>query len=150
MTRSPDTTSPSSQTRGQANREVLALGKPWEITVFFSLGVVVQGRVLHTAGVTARDVDGALVGAGDMRAQTQQVFRNLGDIIGAAGASWDDVVKFTLFTTDIERFNIETRDLRAPYFRARPAASLVEVRRLLHPEMLIEIEAIVNVPEPRA
>lgn len=128
-------------------RQPLKLGKPWEDKVFFSLGVITQGRVLHTAGVTARDADGKVVGGSDIGEQTLQCFRNLGDILAAAGATWDDVVKYTLFTTDIVRFDTETRTLRTPYFRARPAATLVEVRRLIDPAMLIEIEAIVNVPD---
>jgi 2-iminobutanoate/2-iminopropanoate deaminase len=130
-----------------ANRIDLRLGKPWEDKVFFSLGVVSSGRFLHTAGVTARDPDGKVVGAGDMRAQTLQCFQNIGDILRAAGARWEDVVKYTLYTTDIERFDTETRELRAPYFVGRPGATLVEVSRLIHRDMLIEIEAIVALPE---
>ncbi len=126
------------------SRLVLRLGKPWEDTVPFSLGVVHNGRTLHTAGITARDANGAVVGQGDIRAQTAQCFANLADILAAAGASWDDVVKYTIFTTDIGRFNQETRELRLPYFRARPAATLVEVPRLIDPHMLVEIEAVVH------
>lgn len=130
------------------NKTILNLGKPWEDTVLFSLGVVTSaGALLHTAGVTARDPSGALVGVGDIRRQTQQCFDNLDDILIAAGARFDDVVKYTIYTTDIEHFNTETRALRAPYFRGRPAATLVEVRRLIHPDMLVEIEAVVRVPE---
>ena len=131
------------------SRTVVKVGKPWEETALFSLGVVTTGRTLHTAGVTARDPDGQLVGAGDMRAQVAQCFRNLTDILDAAGAEWKDVVKFTLFTTDIDRFTRETLDVRAPFFAGRPAATLVEVSRLIHPDMLVEIEAIVHLPEAR-
>lgn len=127
-------------------RTVIEVGKPWEQTVFFSLGVAAGGRLLHTAGITARDAHGAVMGVGDIRAQTLQCFRNLGDILAAAGARWEDVVKYTLFTTDIVRFNADTRELRAPYFVARPAATLVEVSRLVDPRMLVEIEAIVALP----
>lgn len=126
------------------SREVIRLGKPWEKTVRFSLGVTTAGRVLHTAGVTARDHNGLVVGAGDMRAQTVQCFNNLGDILAAAGARWDNVVKFTIFTTDIARFHTETLELRGPFFCGNPAATLVEVSRLIDPAMLVEIEAIVH------
>lgn len=127
-------------------RQVVKLGKPWEDTVHFSLGVVHAGRTLHTAGITARDARGDVVGAGDFRAQTLQCFMNLDGILQAAGARWEDVVKFTLFTTDIERFHHETLELRAPYFRGKPAATLIEVPRLIDPRMLVEIEAIVSLP----
>jgi 2-iminobutanoate/2-iminopropanoate deaminase len=132
------------------NRTVLNLSKPWESKVHFSLGVITRGALLHTAGITARDEHGNVVGAGDMRAQTLQCFMNLKDILTAAGARWENVVKFTLFTTDIQRFHEETLELRAPYFVGKPGATLVEVSRLIHPDMLIEIEAIVQIPEAGA
>jgi len=124
-------------------RQALQLGKHFETTVPFSLGVIASGRMLHTAGITARDANGDLVGAGDMRAQVKQCFANLSDILKAAGASFEGVVKFTIFTTDIDGFNADTRDIRFPYFGGRPAATLVEVSKLVDPRMLVEIEAIV-------
>jgi enamine deaminase RidA (YjgF/YER057c/UK114 family) len=125
-------------------REALNLGKKWEQTVFFSLGVVASGRLLYTAGITARDADGALAGKGDMRAQVAQCFANLGDVLNKAGADWGDVVKYTIYTTDIDSFDRNTRDIRTPYFVNRPASTLVEVRRLVSPDMLVEIEAVVS------
>lgn len=128
------------------SRQVITTGKPWEGTVLFSLGVVTTGRTLHTAGITARDPQGRLVGAGDVREQVAQCFRNLGDILAAAGAGFEDVVKYTIFTTDIDRFVRETLEVRAPFFGGKPAATLVEVSRLIDPDMLVEIEAIVHLP----
>jgi 2-iminobutanoate/2-iminopropanoate deaminase len=122
----------------------LELGKPFEKTVPFSLGVVSSGKLLHTAGITARDANGDVVGPGDMRKQVAQVFENLADIISAAGGTFDKVVKYTIFTTDIHRFNSDTRDIRFPYFSGRPGATLVEVPKLVDPRMLVEIEAIVS------
>jgi 2-iminobutanoate/2-iminopropanoate deaminase len=124
-------------------RTVLTLGKHFEATVPFSLGVISSGRLLHTAGITARDADGNVIGDGDMRAQVTQCFANLADILANAATSFDKVVKFTIFTTDIDRFNPDTRDIRFPYFSGRPAATLVEVSKLVDPRMLVEIEAIV-------
>jgi enamine deaminase RidA (YjgF/YER057c/UK114 family) len=124
-------------------RQALQLGKHFETTVPFSLGVISSGRMLHTAGITARDANGEVVGAGDMRAQVSQCFANLADILKAAETSFERVVKFTIFTTDIDRFNSDTRDIRFPYFSGRPAATLVEVSKLVDPRMLVEIEAIV-------
>lgn len=123
-------------------RQALQLGKHFETTVPFSLGVVSSGRMLHTAGITARDANGEVVGSGDMRTQVAQCFANLADILKAAGTDFDRVVKFTIFTTDIDRFNRDTRDIRFPHFHARPAATLVEVSKLVDVRMLVEIEAI--------
>lgn len=124
-------------------RQALQLGKHFETTVPFSLGVISSGRLLHTAGVTARNANGDIVGAGNMRAQVTQVFANLADILTAAGTNFEKVVKFTIFTTDIRRFNADSSDIRLPYFKGRPAATLVEVSKLVDPQMLVEIEAIV-------
>jgi enamine deaminase RidA (YjgF/YER057c/UK114 family) len=62
-------------------RKVIELDKPWTRTVPFSLGVVGEGRILFTAGITARDSDGKVIGKGDMRAQIEQCFLNVGDIV---------------------------------------------------------------------
>ncbi|MFA7667435.1 MAG: Rid family hydrolase [Burkholderiaceae bacterium] len=125
------------------SRQPLQTGKSWETKVPFSLGVAASGRFLHTAGITARADDGSVIGPNDMRAQVARCFENLGEVLQAAGAGWGDVVKYTIFTTDIERYDQDTRDIRLPFFVDRPAATLVEVRRLVHPEMLVEIEAVV-------
>ncbi len=127
-------------------RESLSTGKAWEATVPFSVGVIASGRLLYTAGITARDADGQVVGAGDMRAQVTQCFSNLGDILKVAGAQWGDVVKFTIFTTDIARYDQETRDIRRSFFVDKPAATLIEVSKLIQPQMLVEIEAVVCLP----
>lgn len=127
-------------------RKDLRLGKPLEDRIPFSLGVVSSGRFLHTAGITARDRDGEIVGVGDIVAQTRQCYENLGDILEAAGAGWGDVIKYTTYTTDIQFFTDQTREVRAQYYVNRPAATLVEVSRLADPKMLVEIEAIVSLP----
>ena len=127
-------------------RNAIKVGKQWESSVLFSLGVIASGKVLHTAGITSRDDDGAVVGPGDMRAQVSQCFKNLKDILDSVSAGWEDVIKYTIFTTDIESFNNETFDIRRHFFVDRPAATLIEVRRLIHPEMMVEIEATVSIP----
>jgi enamine deaminase RidA (YjgF/YER057c/UK114 family) len=128
-------------------RQPLMLGRGFEKKVVFSLGVVSSGRLLHTAGITARTAEGDLVGTGDMRAQVQQCFENLETILAAAGAGFGDVIKYTIYTTDIDCFETSTRDLRFPYFVDRPASTLVEVSRLIDPGMLVEIEAVVSLGE---
>jgi 2-iminobutanoate/2-iminopropanoate deaminase len=119
--------------------------KPWIQTVAFSLGVATEGPLLFTAGVTARDPDGRLIGAGDIRAQIEQCFRNVGDVLKAAGAGFGDVVKWTMYTTDIDAFQ-QHRDIWHGYFVDKPASTLLEVRRFVVPEMMVEIEAIARLP----
>lgn len=128
------------------NKVSINLKKAWEQKSHFSMGVITQGPLLHTAGITARDANGALVGAGDICAQTEQCFSILGEILESAQADWSDVVKFTIFTTDIDLFDRETMLIRKPFFVDRPAATLVEVSRLINPEMMVEIEAIIALP----
>lgn len=128
-------------------RKVIDTGKPWVGTVAFSLGVAADGPLLFTAGVTARDADGRVVGAGDIRAQIEQCFRNVGDILRAAGADFGDVVKWTMYTTDIDGFQ-RHRDLWQGYFVNRPASTLIEVRKFVLPEMMVEIEAVACLPSP--
>lgn len=127
------------------HREVIEVDKPWTRSIAFSLGVAADGRTLFTAGITARDAEGKLVGVGDMRAQIEQCFRNVGDVLRAAGADFGDVLKWTMYTTDIDAFS-QHADVYRRHFIDRPASTLVEVRRLVMPEMLVEIEAIASLP----
>ena len=105
--------------------------------------VVAQpGRLIFCAGQVAEDEHGAIVGAGDMRAQTAQALRNLGRALAAAGATYDDLVKLTWFVTDMARI-AELRDARVEVLGDRRLAStLVEVRTLYRPELLVEVEAM--------
>lgn len=127
------------------SRQVVEVDKPWPKTIPFSLGVIAEGRLLFTAGITARDPDGAVVGAGDVRKQMEQCFANLGDVLKAAGAGWGDVVKWTMYTTDIDAFSKHAEIYRR-HFVDRPASTLVEVSRLVDPQMMVEIEAVVRLP----
>jgi enamine deaminase RidA (YjgF/YER057c/UK114 family) len=127
------------------SRKVIELEKPWVRTIAFSLGVAVEGPLLFTAGVTARDPEGRVVGIGDIRKQIEQCFLNVGDVLAAAGAGFGDVVKWTMYTTDIDAFQ-QHRDVWNRYFIDKPASTLVEVRRLVVPEMLVEIEAVARLP----
>lgn len=121
----------------------LTLGKPFETTVPYAMGVVASGRLLFTAGITARDPDGKFVGVGDMAAQVRQTFANIKDILDNVGADFSQVVRYMLYTTDIVEFDRATRSIRHPFFVNRPASTLIEVPRLMYPEVLVEIEAVV-------
>ena len=126
-------------------RRVIELDKLWTRTVPFSLGVVGEGRILFTSGITARDSDGEVIGKGDMRAQMEMCFQNVGDVLRAAGTDFGNVLKWTMYTTDIDEFS-KNSDVYKRHFINHPASTLVEVRRLIFPEMLVEIEAVASLP----
>lgn len=112
----------------------------------FSQVVAATGtRTVYTAGQVSIDERGALVGAGDLAAQTAQAMRNVGLALAAAGAGFADIVKLTTYVVD---YRPEHRAVigaaRAPFFGdgARPASTLVGVSALALPEWLVEIEAV--------
>jgi 2-iminobutanoate/2-iminopropanoate deaminase len=110
--------------------------------VLYSHVVVVEGRrTIFIAGHMARDRQGHVVGKGDMRAQIRQVGENLKAALAAAGATLNDLVKTTTSVTDIDEF-FKHVDVRMEYFGALPTSTTVEVRRLAHPDLLVEVEAI--------
>jgi reactive intermediate/imine deaminase len=100
------------------------------------------GRTIYVSGQIAMDAAGRIVGPGDIMAQTHQVFENLKVALRAADATLDNVVKITVFMTDISQI-AGFREVRNMYFtKTPPTSSLVEVRNLVRPELLIEIEAV--------
>jgi reactive intermediate/imine deaminase len=102
----------------------------------------VGGRTLYVSGQVALDGTGAVVGKGDLKAQTRQVFENLKAALKASGATLDDVVKITVFVTDMSQIQT-VREVRDAYFtRNPPASTAVEVSRLVRPELMIEIDAV--------
>jgi 2-iminobutanoate/2-iminopropanoate deaminase len=111
--------------------------------VLYSHVVVVEaGRQVFVSGQLARNAKGELVGKGDMRAQIRQVGENIKTALAAAGASLDALVKTTTYTTDIDAY-FKHVDLRMEYFgAAMPTSTTVEVRRLSHPDFLVEVEAV--------
>lgn len=104
-----------------------------------------RGRLVFIAGQVATDAAGTVVGKGDFRAQTKQVYDNLRTAVEAAGATMADVAKINVYVTDVSQV-AALREIRQQYFKANPPAStLVQVVALARPEFLIEIEAIVAV-----
>jgi reactive intermediate/imine deaminase len=101
------------------------------------------GRTVYISGQIALDAQGNLVGAGDMAAQAEQVFANLRAALAAANASFADLVKLTYYLVDIVQIQA-VRDVRDRYIDAAryPASTAVEVRRLVHPDLLLEIDAV--------
>jgi enamine deaminase RidA (YjgF/YER057c/UK114 family) len=103
------------------------------------------GRPVFIAGQVANDKTGALVGKGDFKAQTKQVFENLKTAVEAAGGTMADVAKITIYVTDASQIGA-LREIRQQYFTSNlPASTFLQVVSLARPEYLIEIEAIVAV-----
>jgi reactive intermediate/imine deaminase len=99
-------------------------------------------KTIYISGQIAYDKEGKVVGAGDMKAQAEQVFKNLQAALDAAGAKFADVVKMNSYITDMSKVEA-VRDVRARYFKdATPASTFVEVKGLVRPELLLEIEVI--------
>jgi reactive intermediate/imine deaminase len=105
------------------------------------------GRTLYIAGQVAFDKTGNIVGKGDFAAQVTQVFENLKSALAAGGATFDNVVKVTTFVTDLSQMQT-LRSIRGKYYGTNaPASTLVQITKLAHEDLLIEIEAIAVVPE---
>lgn len=105
------------------------------------------GGLIFVSGQVAFDGDGSIVGVDDIGAQTRQAFRNLAAVLEAAGATFADVAKLTYFVRDVDAVGV-IRTVRDEFVDTAnpPASTLVEVSRLIAPELLIEIEAVAIAP----
>ena len=108
---------------------------------------VTGGRTVYISGQIAMNTDGQIVGAGDMHTQTAQVFTNLQTALEAVGTTFDHVVKLTYYLVDITQI-AAVREIRNQYINTHqpPASSAIEVRRLIHEDLLIEIDAVAVIP----
>lgn len=122
-------------------RQTISTGTKWESQVGYSRAVRV-GSHIHVSGTTATDEEGEVVAVGDPYRQTRRALANVESALVEAGAALDDVVRTRLFVVDIDQWGAIGRAHGEVLGEIRPATSMVEVRRLIDPDMLVEIEAV--------
>jgi enamine deaminase RidA (YjgF/YER057c/UK114 family) len=120
-------------------RELFSSGAPWEPIVGYSRAVKI-GNQIWVSGTTATDANGNIVGKGDPSAQTRQIIANIASALAAAGAQLSDIVRTRIFVTDMSQWEAVGRAHGEAFGTIRPAATMVEVRRLIDPDLLVEIE----------
>lgn len=109
--------------------------------------VAAPGPLLFVSGMVSWDEDRKVVGAGDITAQTRQTLENLKSVLAEHGATMDDVIKLTVFVTDLGGY-AQTGEIRSEYFPTNgPASTVVQVSALVQPELMIEIEAVAVVED---
>ena len=121
------------------NRQQVSSGAEWEQTVGYSRAVRV-GNIIHVAGTTAVGLDGRLVAPGDPYAQAQRIFEIIGAALVELGAGWEHVTRTRIYLVNPEDWQAVGRAHGEIFREIRPASTMLAVRALLVPEMLVEIE----------
>ena len=126
-----------------------ANGLPVPFGIFSGAAWEPEGKVLHISGYVSQDAEGNLVGVGDMKAQTDQVLKNIKAVLASVGGHMSDIVRVTVYVTDMSTLS-EIHEVRADYFQQPyPASTLIQVSRLVRPEYMIEIDAVAVIPFDR-
>ena len=127
----------------QGMKEIVSPEGLWMPLGVYSHAVKVKGnQFLFMSGVTSRDKDGTVVGQGDFQFQIRKIFENMEVILKCAGAGFENIVKMTTYVTDTSHY-AEIQEVRSRYFKGDyPASTLVQVKQLSSPDLLIEVEAI--------
>lgn len=120
-------------------RQTFDSGTPWEPVFGYSRAVRV-GQFVYVSGTTATDAEGNIIGTGDAYVQTVQILKNIKSALERAGASIEDVVRTRVYATNIDDYDGIAK-AHSEFFRGiKPASAIVEVKRLVSPAMLVEIE----------
>jgi len=123
-------------------RKTVQTGAPWESIAGYSRAIR-AGNTIYVTGTTSLDAAGKLIHPGDAAAQTRRVFEIIATALAGLGASLDDVVRTRMYVTNIARdWEADARAHVEALGHVRPATTMVEVKALIDPEMLVEIEAV--------